>query len=59
MVYEKTLFIALYCIYVSQFKSKAVFDSDFQSVLDYGFLFRETNGSRIPIVRGIADSLMS
>ena len=32
-------------LYVSQFKSKAVFDSDFQSVLDYGFLVRETNGS--------------
>ena len=46
-------------LYVSQFKSKAVFDSDFQSALDYGFLVRETNGFRIPIVSGIADSLMS
>ena len=43
MVYEKTLFIALHCIH--QFKSKAVFDSNFQSALDYGFLVRETNGS--------------
>lgn len=57
MVYEKTLFIALHCIH--QFKSKAVFDSNFQSALDYGFLVRETNGFRIPIVSGIADSLMS
>ena len=32
-------------LYVSQFKSKAVFDSDFQSVLDYGILVRGTNGS--------------
>ena len=55
MVYEKTLFIALHSIH--QFKSKAVFDSDFQSALDYGFLVRETNGFRIPIVSGIADSL--
>lgn len=57
MVYEKTLFIALHCIH--QFKSKAAFDSNFQSALDYGFLVRETNGFRIPIVSGIADSLMS
>ena len=57
MVYEKTLFIALHCIH--QFKSKAVFDSNFQSALDYGFLVRETNEFRIPIVSGIADSLMS
>ena len=57
MVYEKTLFIALHCLH--QFKSKAVFDSNFQSALDYGFLVRETNGFRIPIVSGIADSLMS
>lgn len=56
MVYEKTLFIALHCIH--QFKSKAVFDSNFQSALDYGFLVRETNGFWIPIVSGIADSLM-
>lgn len=56
MVYEKTLFIALHCIH--QFKSKAVFDSNFQSALDYGFLVRETNGFRIPIVSGITDSLM-
>ena len=44
-------------LYVSKFKSKAVFDSDFQSVLDYGFLVRGTNIFRIPIVSGIADSL--
>ena len=44
-------------LYVSQFKSKAVFDSDFQSVLDYGFLVRGTNGFRIPIVSRNADSL--